>query len=172
MNSRRPVQKALHRVAALICIAAYLCGAAQVVPDLLALGARLEGSHIVQILSDQNCVTVVLAHFQTQPIRQRSTLENQREKIIHSHGAAAWALCVLSSGGSADHVASFSGTSHLGQIREATSAQLSKLISDYTSAKPPRQPGETISHLISLTPVHCMTSCGNQLVLRSTVLLV
>lgn len=172
MNFRWPVQKALYRAAALISIAAYFCGAARVVPSLLALGAQLEGSHIVRIIPAQNSMTVVLAHFQTQASRGWSASENWGGKSSHRHGTAAWALCVLSSAGSTDHVASFSGASHLGKMRESNIRHASNLLTDSTFAKSWREPAIFTRFVNLLPPLPGMIRCGDPLLLRSTLLLV
>lgn len=86
------------RFGALACLLTVLLGPAQVVPGLLAVGAVLEGSHVVHVSRRGQEFRLVLHHETA-----------QSEVPLHRHGMASRALCLLADRGTLnpDHVATF-----------------------------------------------------------------
>jgi hypothetical protein len=148
MDSRRLNFSALQRVAALVCAATYLTGGIEGLPQALALGAWLEGSHTVRIACSGERVTVVLSHERGLPSRPDFVPRHQPGNVAHRHGAAARMLCVFVAQRSpqADHVANFAAGSvceNLARVIEAqagsvemTAAALTATLSCETGCPP------------------------------------
>lgn len=102
MSLRRTFEYSTRKIAAIACLGAYLFGGLELLPQLLALGAAVEGSHTVQISCSESKVTVALRHDRQSSVKRSSFKP-------HRHGAVAWTLCILSESGKtkADHVTSF-----------------------------------------------------------------
>jgi hypothetical protein len=80
------------QIAGGLCLFAYLCGGAKILPGLIALGASLEGSHTVWTSSSDSGCEVVL-HHETRP---DGTL------AVHHHGPVAKVFCLLAASSSFD----------------------------------------------------------------------
>ena len=113
MYYRRFSFPVLPRLAALVCAGAYLAGGMEVVPQALALGAWLEGSHTVRMTRSGEQVTIVLSHERGLAGRPDFTPRHRPGSTQHRHGAAARVLCVFVAQQSpqADHVACFASAS-------------------------------------------------------------
>ena len=87
------------RFGALACLLTVLLGPAQVVPGLLAVGAVLEGSHVVHMSRSGQEFRLVLHH----------GAARSEASPLHRHGMASRALCLLADRGTMnpDHVATF-----------------------------------------------------------------
>lgn len=98
----------LRRLSCILCVATYLFGGLEIVPQFLALGAWLEGSHSVRIAMGGDRVTIVLSHAQAQLNQVR---QGNDSIPVHRHGPAARIICVFaSSQTTSDHVAQFNPT--------------------------------------------------------------
>lgn len=116
----------LRQVAGLVCAAAYLLGETETLPQLLALGAWLEGSHRVQVAQAGDQVTVVLSHQRGSPRRPDYTARQQAGNPQHWHGPAARLFCCLAepAGSKADHIASFASGAICEYARGAIKAKV------------------------------------------------
>lgn len=95
----------IRRFAALVCAAAYLLGGIEVFPEVLALGAWLEGSHSVGVALGADQVTVVLSH------SRAGAHSYSGANPVHHHGPVARVICLLATSQTRpDHVAAFSPT--------------------------------------------------------------
>jgi hypothetical protein len=105
MSKDKYIRTGVRRCAALVCAAAYLLGGMEVLPEFLALGAWLEGSHSVRIALGGDQVTVVLRH---ERIGSKDVGNSRGATLLHRHGPVARVICLLdSSSATPDHVARF-----------------------------------------------------------------
>ena len=140
MNSKRSSSFSSRRFAALICIAVYLAGGVEVVPDLIAVAAWLEGSHRVCLARTQDHVTVVLSHDRA----GSSAPAARRPSLQHSHGTASRFICLFAdqSQTGSDHVAQFTGN----QTAERTARALTTATASVTfAALPARAAGDPLA---------------------------
>ena len=155
MYTRRRNFPALRRIAALVCAAAYVAGGMEMVPQTLALGAWLEGSHTVRMTRNGEQVTIVLSHERGLPNRPDFTPLHQAGSTVHRHGAAARMLCVFVAQRSpqADHVACF------------TTGSICEILARVIEARA----GSVELAAAALTPtVSCETACFSTSALPNT----
>jgi len=112
MRVRKPSRFRPRQLAAFVCAIAYLFGGMELLPELLALSASLEGSHSLQLTHSGAQVQIILGH------QRRGPGTPSPEEILvagsHRHGVASRVFCLFAERTPArpDHVASF-GTSSL-----------------------------------------------------------
>ena len=113
MCHRGKPRAAFRRAAGLACVAAYLVSGTETLPQVLALGAWLEGSHTVHIVRSQGQITTVLSHERAVPGRPGSAPRPSAQKGLHRHGLGARVFCLFAdqTAPTADHVASFAAAS-------------------------------------------------------------
>jgi hypothetical protein len=100
-----PVMTGFRRFAALVCAAAYLSGGVEVLPEVVAFGAWLEGSHSIGLALGADQVTVVLSH------DQAGSHSSSGANPVHHHGPVARVICLMATSQTRlDHVAGFSPT--------------------------------------------------------------
>jgi len=101
------------QIAAWMCISAYLCGGSELLPELLALSASMEGSHVVHLARKAEQVEVVLGHQRAGEGLEVEAASSKRTSLSHRHGAASKLFCLLAERipANTDHVASFAITS-------------------------------------------------------------
>jgi hypothetical protein len=97
------------RVAALACALAYLISGTETFPELLALGAWIEGAHTVHVGRSQGHLTTVLSHERGAASRPGCGPRSKSETRLHQHGPGARIFCLFTdpTAPTADHVASF-----------------------------------------------------------------
>jgi hypothetical protein len=107
MHRKPKFSPAFRRAAAAMCVLAYLAGATDTLPQALALGAWLEGTHSVGVTVNPDHVTVVLSHERGAP--GQTGCAPQCQSPPHRHGVAAHVFCWFAGHpvGKADHVAGF-----------------------------------------------------------------
>lgn len=105
----RSVRQAQSLLGGTICLLALLCGQAQLLPSMLALGAVLEASHTVRVTLDEGTFTLALHHEAGQPGRTGYTPRRDPGSAAHKHGLMARCVCALSTSNDQppDHVACF-----------------------------------------------------------------
>lgn len=158
MYSRPFNFQTLRRGAAVICAAAYLAGGMELLPQMLALDAWMEGCHEVSISRNGEQLTIVLGHERTLPGQPGLIPRHQPDSALHRHGAATRVLCVFAAQRSryADHVASFVTGSVSENVRSAIEARarsaefatvdLMSIVSSETACSPaPSFPNEPFS---------------------------
>jgi len=96
-------------LSSLSCLLALFCGPAEIIPQLLAVGSALEGSHSVHVQLSERNLRVVLSHERGQPGRADYDSRYQASNPAHRHGLVSKFLCSISCTRSAleDHEASF-----------------------------------------------------------------
>jgi hypothetical protein len=109
MCQRRKQGAGLRRAAALACAAAYLFSGTETLPQLLALGAWLEGSHTVHVGRSQGQLSAVLSHERGVPGGLGRTPRHPTETRLHRHGLGARIFCLFTdrTAPETDHVATF-----------------------------------------------------------------
>lgn len=92
-----------------VCLLAYLVGGVELLPQVLALGASMEGSHRVLLDSSEGRVSVILSHHRSGPACGDAAVPCPP----HRHGAAAKLVCLFAPAQTpqADHVALFARAS-------------------------------------------------------------
>lgn len=103
----------IRRAAGLACAAAYLFSGTETLPQLLALGAWLEGFHTVHVGRSQGQISAVLSHERGVPGGPDRTPRHPAETRLHRHGLGARIFCLFTdrTAPKADHVASFAAAS-------------------------------------------------------------
>lgn len=120
MSKDKHIRAGLRRCAALVCAAAYLLGGMEVIPEFLALGAWLEGSHSVRMALGGDQVTVVLSH---ERIGSKGVINAGRANLLHRHGPVARMICLLdASQATPDHVARFNPNQLSESVRQIAKA--------------------------------------------------
>ncbi len=158
------------RVAAVGCAVAYLAGASETLPQLLALGALLEGSHTVHVSRDQGQISIVLSH-ERGGARERCV---GSAALRHRHGPAAHVICFFAthSVSLADHVANFATVS---ACEQSGSKSTLRFASGPVVAAAPIAPAVSVLTAGTLSPLNCFRypEVSDQLVfIRSSVLLI
>lgn len=91
---------------ALVCLTAYLLGGVGLLPQVLAFGAWLEGSHTVYPSVTAGQIEIVLSHEHHTPGPR-----HDGGPQVHRHGPTARVICLfVTQTGSKDHAASFAIT--------------------------------------------------------------
>lgn len=95
----------------MICVVACLAGQSEVLPDLLAFCAWLEGTHTVQVARKAGKINLVLGHQPTGAVNGEAFLPRALTARGHRHGLASKVLCILANRASSprDHEILFSG---------------------------------------------------------------
>jgi hypothetical protein len=109
MSGVRPCVGSFRRVAALVCAVVYISCATELLPEALALGAWVEGSHQVLLACKESGLSVILSHQRGCPGRSDYSPCYQAGNPADRHGAAARLVCLFAAHGAAtaDHIASF-----------------------------------------------------------------
>ncbi len=170
ISARSPIE-------ALLCLLAALMGPAQLLPDLLALGAALENSHTVHVGSDGSGLHLVLSHERGQPGRPDYTPRHHPLDTRHRHGLAAGLLCVLAANdvGEPEHSAFFASGSILELSRNAQATNTPAADSNAWPSCPPPSGTAIVLHPVTETsPPHDYDPPGTtrQASLQSIVLLI
>jgi len=112
MRVRKPSRFRPRQLAAFFCAIAYLFGGMELLPELLALSASLEGSHTLHLARSGARVQIILSHQRERP--GTGCPEEILVAASHRHGVASRVFCLFAERTPArpDHVASF-GTSSL-----------------------------------------------------------
>jgi hypothetical protein len=128
----------LRRWIGAFCALVYLLGGTEVLPQLLALGAAWEGSHVVRLARNSDGVTVLLSHERGAPQRPDYAPRHQEGNARHRHGPAASLICLFADRSLAqtDHVAQFgasqlsenSGTAKKAEANKALAAAPASLL--------------------------------------------
>jgi hypothetical protein len=106
MSLQESLGHRLRQIAALACALTYLFGGMELLPQLLALAASIEGSHTVRLTRSGEQVLIVLSHESGGPGL------GPFAGVPHRHGAASRIFCVLAERTTArpDHVAAFAAS--------------------------------------------------------------
>jgi len=101
------------QIAALLCVATYLLGATELLPQLLALGASIEGSHTVYLGRGHEKLQIILKHESGRNLGSSATAGQPNSTILHRHGGASRLFCLFAESTQArsDHIAYFSVSS-------------------------------------------------------------
>jgi len=130
MEHRETHAAGFRRVAALACAAAYLVSGTETLPQLLALGASLEGSHTVYVGRSQTQIIAVLSHERSVPERPGYNPQRQVGSRLHRHGGAVSIFCLFDGRGArnADHVVTFPASSACVSPAGASKAKVRALL--------------------------------------------
>lgn len=118
MFTRRNVRSVIGRLGSVICLGAYLCGAMEFFPELLALVCAMDPSHTVYVIRGESDVRIVLSHEKGRAAGEDYSPGQDPSSGVHRHGLAASLVCSLarSTDAGADHEALFG----VGGLFEAT----------------------------------------------------
>lgn len=103
----------LRRASALTCAAAYLFLGTETFPQLLVLGAWIEGSHTVHVGRSQGQLSAVLSHEHGVLGGPGRNPRHPAATGLHRHGLGARIFCLFSdrTAPKADHIATFAAPS-------------------------------------------------------------
>src|SRR6476660_2966307 len=109
MRVRKPSRFRPRQLAAFVCAIAYLFGGMELLPELLALSASLEGSHSLQLTHSGAQVQIILSH----QLERAGKVPPPLAAASHRHGVASRVFCLFAerTPAPADHVASFDTSS-------------------------------------------------------------
>ena len=118
MSHRHSPRSFLGRIASVICLGAYLCGAMEFFPEVLALVCSMDPSHTVYVIRGESDLRIVLSHEKGRTTGEEYRPDQDPSSGVHRHGLAASVVCSLARNPDAgmDHEALFG----VGGLFEAT----------------------------------------------------